>query len=358
MKRKVSSLLGLILIGGLILSCTKTETSTNSSLKQAISESTQNLNTAMNKIASSEAFKVLTVNSESTLSSGMSKSSASTDSVYKTYILLENIKGVYIYKPVTTRNSWGNPLIRFFEKTEDNSKMIVKLPQEKVIHPRSLRNYRPSDSTLTNNFTIAVSDYHNNYNSYHDFDYALASEIDLNDSKIGDLGINYFVSPTLGVKYDSQFSFSESYTAKYKYVSGDTTVSSFTILDGTTVLYEEKLLTIKNDTARFGREHQYTLTIGNVQIVRKPANEIAVYLNGVLQSNATVTIIDRDDDAEASVCKKRDIQITFDDGTTALVSELINNSVDNIKTLFDSLHSVYFAAYIVDWIAYDIYYQR
>jgi hypothetical protein len=58
------------------------------------------------------------------------------------------------------------------------------------------------------------------------------------------------------------------------------------------------------------------------------------------------------------VVKKRDIQITFEDGTTTTVSDLIGKSIDNIKTLFDSLHSVYFAAYVVDWIAYDIYYQR
>lgn len=135
--------------------------------------------------------------------------------------------------------------------------------------------------------------------------------------------------------------------------------SSFAILSDANVLYEEKLLTVKNDTARFGREHQYILTIGNVQISRKSGTKtVEVSVNGVLQPNAVVAIVDQAADSEASVCKKRDVQITFEDGTTTTVSALIGKSIDNIKTLFNSLHSVYFAAYIVDWIAYDIYYQR
>lgn len=36
----------------------------------------------------------------------------------------------------------------------------------------------------------------------------------------------------------------------------------------------------------------------------------------------------------------------------------MGNTITDITTLFDSLHSVYFAAYVIDWIAYDIYYNR
>lgn len=128
-------------------------------------------------------------------------------------------------------------------------------------------------------------------------------------------------------------------------------------------LYEEKSLTIKNDTAKFGREHQYILTIGNVQIIRNSdTKKVQIAVGGVVQPGAVVTIMDKEGDKEgddeASVCKKRDIQITFEDGTVTTVSALIGESVNNIKTLYSSLHQVYFAAYIVDWIAYDIYYQR
>jgi hypothetical protein len=353
MKKQVKLIVFAIILGATVLSCTKNNVGDNTSLKQSINQSALNLNTAMNTISSTKAYSILTV-SDATL-----KSAIVTDASYRVFITLDTIKGVYTYKPVNKPDRWGWSLIKFFTKTADDSKMIVKMPLSKVTHPRSLRQYVPADSALTNNFSIAVSDYHNNYNSYWDYDYILASEISVDNVVAGNLNIKSIVSPTKGIQYASQYSFAGGYTAQYKYNSGDTTVSSFSILNGTDLLYQEKLLTIKNDTARFGREHQYTLTIGKVQIVRKQGTAgVAIYVDGVLQPNAVVTIVDKAADSEASVVKKRDIQITFEDGTTTTVSALIGNSVANIKTLFDSLHSVYFAAYIVDWIAYDIYYHR
>ena len=123
---------------------------------------------------------------------------------------------------------------------------------------------------------------------------------------------------------------------------------------------KKKLLTIKKDTAKFGREHQYILTIGSVKIVRKSGTPAQVYVNGVLQTKAVIAIVDKDndEDSEHSICGKRDLQITFDDGTTSAISTLIGNSITNISTLFTSLHQVYFAAYVVDWLGYDIYYKR
>jgi hypothetical protein len=331
----------------------KTGLNTNTSLKQAVSQSAAELNTAVASISASKVYSILTVND------GMLKSATVGDAAYKVYIPLDTIKGLYEYKPATKPDRWGWSLIKFFRKTTDNSKMIVKMPLNKVKSPRTLRQFNPADSTLTNNFQISVSDYHNNYNNYWDYDYILASEISIDNAVAGNLNIKSVISPKNGIQYASSYAFNGSYTTKYAYNSGDTTVSSFTILSGTNVLYQEKLLTIKNDTARFGREHLYTLTIGNVAIVRKPATKtVDIYVNGVLQPNAKVTVVDQAADPEASVARKRDIQITFEDGTTTTISALIGKSIDNIKTLFDSLHSVYFAAYVVDWIAYDIYYQR
>ncbi len=95
---------------------------------------------------------------------------------------------------------------------------------------------------------------------------------------------------------------------------------------------------------------------------RYPENWVHIHaevsVNGILQPGAVVSIVDTDQDQEVSVCRHREIQITFEDGTTTTISALIGNSIDDIKTLFNSLHQVYFAAYVVDWIAYDIYYNR
>jgi hypothetical protein len=354
MKRKSGIILITVFLGAFLGSCSKNNSSLDStSLKQAINKSALNLNNAMGTISASKAYSILTV------SGGISKSLNSTEAQYKVYINLDTVKGIYNYKPGTKKDKWGMSLLRFFTKTADNSKMIVKMPLSKVVKPWLLKSYVPADSTLANNFTISVSGYHNNYNNYHDFDYLLASEISIDNVSTGNLNIKYVKSSSIGTDYASQFAFAGGYTADYKYLSGDTTVSSFTITGDKKVLYEEKLLTIKKDTTWFGREHQYILTIGNVQIIRTSGTKaVSVSVNGVLQKNAVVTIVDKVADTEASVCKKRDVQITFDDGTTTTVSALIGSSVDNIKTLFDSLHSVYFAAYVVDWIAYDIYYQR
>ena len=346
-------LLGTILFTALSSGCAKNDGLTeNATLNQAIDESALNLNNAMEEITASQAYSILTVSDD-----GTSKSASDTD--YKVYIPLELVKGVYDYKPEASFDRWGISLIRYFLKSADNTQMIVNMPLKKVTNPRLLRHYAQEDSLLTNNFSIAVSDYHNNYNSYHDYDYILSSEISVDNTLAGKLNIKSLVSPTDGTDYASQYAFTDSYTANYKYVSGDTTKSGFSIKDGDKVLYEEYLLTIKNDTARFGREHFYTLTIGNVQIIRNSsAKTVQIAVDGEIQETAKVEIIDKVIDPEASVCKKRDIQITFEDGTVRTISGLIGESVDNIKTLFESLHQVYFAAFVVDWIAYDIYYQR
>jgi hypothetical protein len=353
MKRQTKIFTGIVLLGAIFVSCTKNSINeNNTSLKQAVNKSAQNLNTAMTSISSSRAFGILTVND------GPLKSATIMDAAYRVYIPLDSIKGTYDYKPINKPDRWGWSLIRFFTKTANNAEMLVRMPLQKVSHPRSLWHYSPADSSLKNNFSIAVSAYHNNYNSYWDYDYLLNSQISVNDTVAGDLDIQSVVSHAKGIQYASQYAFSGGYAAQYKYNSGDTTVSSFSIMKGTDLLYQEKLLTIKNDTARFGRERQYILTVGNVKIIRTSGMKVQVYLNGVLQTNATVTIIDKENDSEPSVSKGRDIQITFDDATTTTLSALISSSVDNIKTLFNSLHSVYFAAYVVDWIAYDIYYHR
>lgn len=358
MKNNVRIILNASLLLALISGCTKNDGILDqTSLKQAINQSAVRLNTTMDAIVSSKAYSILTMSDM-----GVTKSATVTDSTYRVYIPLDKIKGVYEYNKVTKYNNWGLSLLHFFTKTGDNSQMIVRMPLKKVTKPWSLRRFSAADSSLTNNFSITVSDYHNNYNSYWDYDYLLSSEISIDGAVAGNLNINTLISPTKGTHYASQYEFAGGYTAKYKFDSGDTTVSSFTILDGNNVLYEEELLKIKNDTARFHREHQYIITIGNVQIIRKSDSKtVQIAVNGVIQPNAVVKIVDNGDEGEndeASVCKKRDVQITFEDGTVTTVSALIGNSVENIKTLFTSLHQVYFAAYIVDWIAYDIYYQR
>jgi hypothetical protein len=48
---------------------------------------------------------------------------------------------------------------------------------------------------------------------------------------------------------------------------------------------------------------------------------------------ATVKIVDTASDSEPSVVKTRDIQVTFEDGTTTTISPLIGRSVTDIRNL-------------------------
>jgi hypothetical protein len=357
MKKYTRFLLVFTILTTLFWSCSKDSgLMDSSSLKLVVNQSAMSLNKAVGNITSTQAFSILTV------SDGTLKSETITDSAYRVYIGLDKIKGVYEYKPVNAWDRWGFSLVRYFKRTADNNQMIVKMPLKKVKNPMSLRHYSFADSALSNNFQIAVSDYYNNYNSYWDYEYLLDSKISIDNAEAGSLYMKSLVSPLLGRHYTSQYAFAGGYTARYKFDSGDTTTYSFSLMDGDKIIYGEQRIAIKNDTARFHREHQYILTIGNVQIIRKPASHsVQIAVNGVVQPNAVVEVIDRDEqegDQEVSCTDKRDIQITFEDGTTTTIKELIGNSVDDIRTIFRSLHQVYFAANVVDWIAYDIYYHR
>jgi hypothetical protein len=136
MKKAGRIILVTVFSGAFLWSCTqKTGLDNNTSLKQAVNESALNLNNAMNSIGSSKAFSILT------MSSGSLKSETVTDAAYKVYIPLDTIKGLYEYKPAAKPDRWGWSLIKFFKKTANSSKMIVKMPLSKITNPRTLRQF-------------------------------------------------------------------------------------------------------------------------------------------------------------------------------------------------------------------------
>lgn len=358
MKNNALLFYGLVLLSLVAFSCSKTQNDTGQvSLKSAVLSSSNNLNNAMTAISTAKAFDLLSVSSADALKAA---------TVYNANIPLSMVKGVYDYKSLGTASSRSLPLIRFFNKSADNANMVINMPVAKLKNPGVLRSYQSADAGLTNNFTISVSDYHNNYNSYHDFDYVNVADITVDNAKAGSLNIKSFISPELGRDYSSSYAFENGYTAKYAYKTGDPTTSSFTLLKGAEVVYQEEVLTSKvaltdnDDEREHGHERQYNLTIGNVKIVRNADRTVQVFVNGSLQPNAVVKVVDDEENEgeERSICHKRDLQITFEDGTTAKITDLIGQSVENISALYKSLRQVYFAAYVVDWLAYDIYYKR
>ena len=161
---------------------------------------------------------------------------------------------------------------------------------------------------------------------------------------------------TSGGSWSSKYSFTGGYSINVSGLTGDTTKSAFSLSDATDTLLKETVSFIRNGLGM--SERQYVLSIGNVEIIRSSAvDSIQVFLNGVLQNKAGVKIVENNNDASGSIIQGRDIQLTFDDGTTTTLSTLIQPAMTTLKTLVNSLQSMFFAQNIVDYIAISIYYN-
>ncbi|MDP4272329.1 MAG: hypothetical protein Q8909_19740 [Bacteroidota bacterium] len=349
----------LLLFSTFLWSCSQSDvlnSSDSGNLKSSLTAGVQNLNSALSEITSSPGFQVLTNNS-----SLKSATTSPVDSLLTNQILLSDISGVYDYKVPSTK--WG-PISsqRYFSKTASNSLMIVRLPQEKVESPRTLFTYSPSDTLLTNNYVISVSDYLYKFRPFVGYDYRLASGIKIKDVDAGNLKIWSTLNYVNGYDYLSEFDFPSGYVTKCYASSGDTAVSSYSISKGGTTLYEEKYTATRTSTTSWYRERSYSLTIGDVQIVRamgkgQTLDSAKVYVKGVLQAKSKVEVINKTTDTTnpSFTHKTRDLKITFDDGTSSTLTDLEGAAIDNISSLFTSMRQVNFATDVVDWIAWDIY---
>ena len=362
MKTKIVNL-ALILTGLILWSCSSNEDLAQKSLKTSINQSVENLNTALDKLSSSPGYQVLALSDATTAGPSLVKSLVSgVDSTYKS-ILLSDIAGVYEYK-ATPYQKGTKPMMRFFTKTADNDFMIVKLPSVKVKNYRELLKYHPTDSTLTNNFVVTLTKYQDYFLDARTWDYAMASNINIDNVDAGNLQITSSNSAENGYKYASQFDFADGYSIKCDYSNGDTAVCSYSIVSAAGNLYNETYTSIRNKQEKRHFENEYSFSIGNVKIERKRGpnslDSAKVYVDNVLQTNATVEVIEvqstTDETDNSIVNKKRDLKITFDDGTSTTVSELLaSNSLNTIRSLFTSLRQASFSTAIIDWIAWDIY---
>jgi hypothetical protein len=341
MKNKIISLIAVIgLIGW---SCTKIET--NQGLKQSVEQGIADINTAVGRIYGSTGYQLLST------SSGDTKSDAGfTDS-----LSLALVAGIYDFQPDTIMRFHHFSPYRLFKKTGSSDFMIVNLPEMLVMHPKYLHYYEPADTLPSNNFTIKATGYHLFYNLWNSYDYKLAAGFTLNSEDLGSMDVSSTSSSFRTNSYLSEFTFPEGYSISASWQDGDTTTSSFTLSSNSGTLFKETSEFIWHQNHR--SERQYTLTIGDVEIKRATGmDSIQVFLGGVLQ-NAGAALISDSSDSSASVCQKRDFLLKFNDGTTEKLSNLINPVREQLSSLRDSLHNMYFAKNIVDYIALSIYYN-
>jgi hypothetical protein len=348
MKRNIYFSISLLAVAVLIWQCTdKTETG-NLDLKSSINSTAIKLNDAVEKIKTTPGYSILTLQGDNSVSSVTEQSTLCTDSIN-----LADIKGIYEYKPASF-NKWCYYCYdRLFKQTGNSDSLIIKMPEEKIFFPYKFHHIEKTDSVLKNNFKIIATDYHYYFAQENLFDYKLALSCILDSIKIGNLDIHSNHEKQSTYKYSALFSFGNGYGINVYTSSGDTAISSFGLSDDKGVLLKETEKKIKINGKR--REKEYILTIGNIDIKRMPAKDsIEIYVSGILQKNAQVKFIDNDSIEDKSICKKRDIQITFDDGTTAKVSELIGPALTTLSGLVESMKNIYFASNVVDYIAWNI----
>jgi hypothetical protein len=367
---KTKSLYLAIILGVFTWSCSNQDSMSDKSLKSSIDQNSQQLSSALGQITASPGYQVLNITGTTAASSPSlvraAVGSFVIDSTINT-IALADIMGVYNYKAVGSKMS-GMSMLRFFTKTADNTQMIVRLPESKVKHFGEMLHYSPADTLLTNDYVISVSKYNYTFNRFLGWDYSLASNINIKNVNAGDLKIQSSSSKSTGTNFASEFAYANGYLAKCSYSNGDTAVSTYSITQGTKILFEEKYTAIKSAVTKHHREKSYSLTIGDVQIIRTQGknslDSAKVYVAGVLQTKSKVEIVNVSTgtvDDSTNVCvanHNREIKITFDDGTSSTISQLLGTSVDTIRTLFISLRQTYFATNVVNWIAWDIYTKK
>jgi hypothetical protein len=352
MKRNI---LFIVVIFGLIgWGCSKNDNQTQSQpqgLKQSIEKNVADINTAISKISATKGYQILV-----TGVSPSGKAMVTSPNPFNDSITLALIEGIYDYQPDTTlmHHHFAYPF-RLFKKTGTSNMMIVNLPQKLILHPGYLHIFNYKDSVLKNDFTISASDYHLYYNSWKNLDYKLTAGLTLNSADLGSFDISSVSNSLSNQTNSSKYNFTGGYGISTAWQSGDTSKLEFALLkDNSSLLKETTLFT---GTGFHKREKQYDLTIGNVEIKRGfGIDSIQVFVGGVLQKTAGAKITDSAD-STGTICNHRDILLTFDDGTTSKLSTLIGPPLTQLKTLVTSLHDMYFAENVIDYIAINIYYN-
>jgi hypothetical protein len=339
------SVLTIAIISGIMAwSCSRFETE-KLNLKQSVEKSVADVNNAIQIISATGGYEILSAD-EAALKS---------ETDFRDSITLDMVAGIYDFKPDLSHHHQFFIPFRMFERTGDSDEMVVNLPHELVFQPRSLHTLQAPDSTLENDFTITASGYNFYYTWFNGFDYKLNAGFELDAEDLGSYDVVAAGSKDSGTTYSSEYTFTEGYTIGVGFESGDSSVSTFVLADGDDVLLKETHITLRQGYHK--KERLYLLTIGNVEIRRGTAmDSIQVSLDGVLQKEAGAKITD-ETGSDGSFCHRRDILLTFDDGTTMNLSELLAPSREILRTLYDSLHGMKLAKHIVDYIAISIYYH-
>lgn len=334
-----------VILGIITWGCTKYETE-NLDLKDSLERSVADINNAVNYISTTKGYQMLSASS----------AEFKCEDGFRDSIKLDLIAGIYDFKPDLCHYHMFFIPYRLFQKTGESDNMVINMPHKLAFHPKYLYDINPFDSLLENNFTISASDYHYYYSLLSKYDYKLTAGFTLDSEDIGSLDVRSAGNKESGISYSSEYMFNEGYKVSVGFEAGDSTVSTFALTQDEEILMKETMIRVRDGLEE--KEKKYILTIGNIDIVKGTGiDSMQVYLDGVLQEEAAAVITDTTYYG-VSIRHTRNILLTFNDGTTAKLSELIKPAREALATVVDALHSMNFATNIVNYIAISIYYHN
>ncbi len=323
-------------------------------LKQSLNSGVDQVKTAIGQIKSSKGYQVLSINDGSPTTGG--RTVGTVDTLLS--INMDMIKGVYEYMKDTTKRHWHMPFYSHFMKTGDNDQFIIKMPEALATHPWHFNFDKNSDSTYANNFVVTTSAFKYLLKGWWSYQYMLNSDIDVDDTPAGSIMINSVSNSKADYSYESTYDFGNDYKLGVSAESGDTTKVSYTLMQNDQTLFMEAYDIMTQENAHHPAVN-YSLTIGNVMIKRNSTTDsVQVYLDNTLQTNASIDVIYTQNDStdDHSIFHHKDIQITFDDGTTTTISDLLGNTLGDMATLFADLRNVYFTTNMVNYVAFHAAY--
>jgi hypothetical protein len=325
--------------------CSKTDQE-RPTVKESLQESSAAINLAVDKISGTKGFDLLELTEDGVKS----------DLEFRDSINLDLIAGVYDFSPIPDMRPGFFFPYRFFKKTAESEDLEINLPEQLVFHPKRLHFYILADSILENNFTITATNYHFYFTRWNNYNYLLNAGFQLNSEDIGNLSISSAWKSFSSHSYQNLYNFPEGYSLIKSGMTGDTARYEFALAQNSDTLLKEDLTFIGAGFKR--KERHYVLSIGQVQIKRSTGiDSIQVWYDGVLQKTAGAKIMNNND-YNASIFSRRDILLTFNDGTQAKLSDLISPSLETLRGLSSSLDEMYFSKHIIDYIAFNIYYNR
>jgi len=332
-------------------------------LSSSIDNSVQQLAKAVKEISNSPEFLLFSMESDAMKVAANDSTDSTVVVAIDTLknVLLKNVAGVYEYSWQKTKSR--SPF-RLFTKTGESDLMIVKMPYGKAKYPSGMFYYQKGDSLNRNNFVASVTDYLYRRTISNGKEYKLVCGMTLDSASYGQLAVNNTINKVNGYDYSSSFTTASGYTVLRTENSGDTAVSVYNISKDSKTLYEEKMTSTKivtGDTKR--RERVYSLTVGNLQIVRIAGQHLdsaVVYLDGVMQADAKVSMGFKGPNVYGSGIsnKKRELKITLNDSTVISMSEQLSSTIEDMGAIFRSVSQATFTSNVIDRIALHLYIRK